>query len=45
MILLYFSRITITPKVIEKLDEAIVWAQGEEKWEVLKNLEKILILI
>ena len=35
-----FSRITITPKVIEKLDEAIVWAQGEEKWEVLKNLEK-----
>lgn len=35
-----FSRITITPKVIEKLDEAIVWAQGAEKWEMLKNLEK-----
>ena len=35
-----FSRITITPKVIEKLNEAVVWAQGVEKWEVLKNLEK-----
>lgn len=35
-----FSRITITPKIIEKLDEAIVWAQGAEKWEVLKNLGK-----
>ena len=35
-----FSRITITPKAIEKLDEAIVWAQGKEKWEVLKDLQK-----
>lgn len=35
-----FSRITITPKVIEKLDEAVVWAQGAEKWEVLKELNK-----
>ncbi len=35
-----FSRITITPKTIEKLDEAIVWAQGEDKWEVIKNLSE-----
>ncbi len=35
-----FSRITITPKVIEKMDEAVVWVQGQEKWEVIKNLEK-----
>ncbi|MFA4975770.1 MAG: 6-phosphogluconolactonase [Candidatus Paceibacterota bacterium] len=35
-----FSRITITPKAIEKLNEAVVWAQGKEKWIVLKNLEK-----
>lgn len=33
-----FSRITITPKVIEKLDEAVVFMQGEEKWEVVKDL-------
>jgi 6-phosphogluconolactonase/glucosamine-6-phosphate isomerase/deaminase len=33
-----FSRITITPKVIEKLDEAVVWAQGEDKWGVVKDL-------
>ncbi len=33
-----FSRITITPKMIEKLDEAVVWAQGEDKWRALKNL-------
>jgi 6-phosphogluconolactonase/glucosamine-6-phosphate isomerase/deaminase len=35
-----FSRITITPKVIEKLDEAVVFMQGEQKREILKNLEK-----
>jgi 6-phosphogluconolactonase/glucosamine-6-phosphate isomerase/deaminase len=35
-----FSRITITPKAIEKLDEAVVWMQGENKWNVLKDLEK-----
>lgn len=34
-----FSRITITFKVIEKLDEVIAWVQGEEKWRVIKNLE------
>jgi 6-phosphogluconolactonase/glucosamine-6-phosphate isomerase/deaminase len=35
-----YSRITMTFKAIEKLDEAVVFAQGENKWEVLKNLEK-----
>jgi 6-phosphogluconolactonase/glucosamine-6-phosphate isomerase/deaminase len=35
---LTFSRITITPKVIEQLDEAVVWVQGEEKWGVVKDL-------
>ena len=34
-----FSRITITPFAIKKLDEAVIWAQGEEKWEVIKNLK------
>lgn len=33
-----FERITITPKMIEKLDEAIIWAQGENKWPIIKNL-------
>lgn len=33
-----FSRITITPKVIEALDEAVVFMQGKEKWEVIKDL-------
>jgi 6-phosphogluconolactonase/glucosamine-6-phosphate isomerase/deaminase len=33
-----FERITITPKMIEKLDEAIIWVQGENKWPVIKNL-------
>ncbi|MFA6177893.1 MAG: 6-phosphogluconolactonase [Candidatus Paceibacterota bacterium] len=33
-----FSRITITPKVIEQLDEVVVWVQGEEKWQVVKDL-------
>jgi len=35
-----FSRITLTPKAIEKLDEAIVWAQGEDKWNMIENLKK-----
>lgn len=33
-----FVRITITPKTIEKLDEAVVWMQGEDKWKVVKDL-------
>lgn len=35
-----YSRITMTFKAIEQLDEAVVFAQGEEKWEVLENLQK-----
>ncbi|MEI8174427.1 MAG: 6-phosphogluconolactonase [bacterium] len=34
-----FSRITITPTIIEKLDEAIVFMQGKEKWSVLEDLQ------
>jgi 6-phosphogluconolactonase/glucosamine-6-phosphate isomerase/deaminase len=33
-----FSRITITPKMIEKLDEAVVWAQGKDKWKIVESL-------
>jgi 6-phosphogluconolactonase/glucosamine-6-phosphate isomerase/deaminase len=41
-----FSRITMTPKAIEKLDEAVVWAQGKDKWDVIKDLkEKDLSII
>ena len=40
-----FSRITMTPKSIEKLDEVVVWMQGEEKWEVVKNLENNIDII
>lgn len=42
---LTFSRITITPKTIEKLDEAVIWVQGENKWSVLENLEKDIDII
>lgn len=35
-----FSRITMTPKAIKKLDEAVVFAEGKDKWRVIKNLEK-----
>ncbi len=35
-----FPRITITPKVIEQLDEAVVWLQGKEKWSALEDLKK-----
>ncbi|MFZ3012021.1 MAG: 6-phosphogluconolactonase [Minisyncoccia bacterium] len=35
-----FSRITMTPKAIEKLDEAIVWAQGKDKWKIIEDLQK-----
>lgn len=40
-----FSRITITPKAIEELDEAVVWAQGEDKWKVIRDLEKEISII
>lgn len=35
-----FYRITTTPRAIEQLDEAIVWAQGEDKWKTIKDLQK-----
>ncbi len=34
-----FKRITITFKAIEQLDEAVIYAVGEEKYPALKNLE------
>lgn len=40
-----FSRITMTPKAIEKLDEAIIWAQGEDKWKVIEDLQKDIEII
>ncbi|MBI3305930.1 6-phosphogluconolactonase [Candidatus Nomurabacteria bacterium] len=33
-----FERVTITSKTIDKLDEAVVWAQGREKWRVIKDI-------
>jgi 6-phosphogluconolactonase/glucosamine-6-phosphate isomerase/deaminase len=35
-----FSRITITPKAIEQLDEAVAWVQGENKWNVIESLQE-----
>jgi 6-phosphogluconolactonase/glucosamine-6-phosphate isomerase/deaminase len=40
-----FSRVTITSKVIEKLDEAIAWVQGEDKWRVIQELENEIDII
>ncbi|MDE2030945.1 MAG: 6-phosphogluconolactonase [Patescibacteria group bacterium] len=34
-----YNRITITPKTISMLDEAIISAVGESKWKVIKDLE------
>ncbi len=34
-----FERITITPKTILALDEAVVYAKGEEKWKTLEDLK------
>lgn len=35
-----FSRITITPQAIEKLDEAIIFTKGADKIKVLENLKE-----
>jgi 6-phosphogluconolactonase/glucosamine-6-phosphate isomerase/deaminase len=35
-----FSRITMTFNAIEKLDEAIVSAQGKDKWKILEELKR-----
>ncbi len=34
-----FERITITPKLIVELNEAVVYAKGEEKWKTLEELQ------
>lgn len=40
-----FSRITITPKAIEKLNEAVVWAQDEDKWGIIKSLQENIEIV
>ncbi len=40
-----FSRITITFHAIEKLDEAVVSAQGKDKWKVLEELKTDIDLV
>lgn len=35
-----FPRITMTFKAIEKLDEAFVFAQGEEKWKIFEHFKE-----
>ncbi len=35
-----FLRITITPEVVCKLDEAVVFMQGQDKWHIIEDLEK-----
>jgi 6-phosphogluconolactonase/glucosamine-6-phosphate isomerase/deaminase len=35
-----FTRITITPELIKEFDEAVVHMMGEEKWGVVKDLQK-----
>jgi len=35
-----FRRITVTPVAISRLDEVVVFAQGEAKWPVLKQLNQ-----
>lgn len=37
-----FLRVTITPKVILKLDQAFVYAMGESKWPVVESLKEDL---
>jgi len=39
-----FNRVTITPSTINKLDEAVLYAMGENKWPVLELLEKELLI-
>jgi 6-phosphogluconolactonase/glucosamine-6-phosphate isomerase/deaminase len=39
-----FIRITMTPRAIEKLDEAVVYAVGQPKWPILDQLEQEVTL-
>ncbi len=34
-----YHRITITPRVIESLDEIVVFAEGEDKWPIISALK------
>jgi len=40
-----FSRITMTFKAIEKLDEAVVWMQGKEKWPIIEDLKTEISIV
>ncbi len=35
-----YNRITITPKLIKTLDEAIVYTMGESKWPIIEKLKE-----
>ncbi len=35
-----YERVTVTPVVIDMLDEAVAFAVGENKWPILRNLNK-----
>ncbi|MEI7688649.1 MAG: 6-phosphogluconolactonase [Candidatus Nomurabacteria bacterium] len=35
-----YRRITITPRVIKSLDEAIVYSMGKSKWPIIEKLKK-----
>ena len=40
-----FSRITITFNSIKKLDEAVVWMRGEDKWNIIEDLKTEIDII
>jgi len=40
-----FERITITPRVIELLNEVVVFTQGENKWPILTELDQEIPII
>jgi 6-phosphogluconolactonase/glucosamine-6-phosphate isomerase/deaminase len=40
-----FSRITMTFRAIEKLDEAVVWMRGEDKWPIIEDLKTEINII
>ncbi|MCE9548917.1 6-phosphogluconolactonase [Candidatus Nomurabacteria bacterium] len=39
-----FERITITPKAISQLNEAVVFTQGRDKWQVIEDLKNEISL-
>ena len=40
-----FERITVTPPTIEKFDEIVAYAVGQEKWKIIQSLEKEIVSI